>query len=1509
MPNTPYAELRAIISGDLTALRTAMKQGVAEARAATSEIASSFAKVDQATQKSGSTRVAANREAAAAAKQAAAAAKEAERDTNAQAKAAAFLKREEEQLAAAEKERIANAERLKAAHAGLRAGPSAAELEMQQRFNAAVKEQIVQTDRMTASARRHMEAETQAVRTQAERMNRPLSQRLNPRTAQIDRMEDTERRILSQNPGMSPALVRGRMQAEEALIQAEARKNLRGAAGTVARDVGSGAANAATAILGIGLAAAKMAADVDRGFRLVYANTRMTADEFGYMKAKVVDLAATTGTDMVKLAGAWEHAANFGFKNADALNIVTQANKAARATGADVVTTTQLLSKVMRENNLPAADAVKYMNLFWVASANSDAKLKDFIESGSRVFAMSGGLGLKLAETATIMSVFRARGLDAAQATTQLQGDMNKMFSPVKQVRDALEATTKAAHAAGLTHIDLAKDFTFTGLKAKGMIQIFQDVRDVAHALNIPVGEAAVKFFPNLRGTIGAVIGTSDEGFEGLKRGMLDSQRVMQGWNPISQKFTDEQKSVGAQIDKTTQTIKRDFLPVGRDMAQTFLQMAPAIVAVVRAIADGMKWFTSLPKWIQETVLAVGALNVAWRMMGIGGMAREVFALAQAWRAASLATAAMEGGGSVLATMGLGGAGAAVAGIGTAIAGAAVPIAVIAASAAAIGGLIYAYRQLSDAHVKTTKDELAESAAHLAAAEQAKQSASEVVKLVERYHQLQNVTKPTRDQQEELRATLDKIATLNPSLVSGYDQLGHAIRLNGDAYGYLKKMADEATQAQHRQRALQGVDAAEKRDSVKDEIASLQDLLKRRMALRHPDRFESAGVGAPPVRVRGGGEGYERVPGATPAELDVTARQLRQKQEELRSLDALYNSTRGVAKLAGKVDDMVGRASTFGGAADKALWDQKVFKTIGGRRLRMGDSGQTASGYNTTEHEGENYFAVAPQFAKRHRMRFGQAYSFQNPATGLETAGRYVDSGPHPGTGRKFDFSPAMMSALGGQTDASFRMLGAAGAGELPAGTGTRSMADVLGAGGHKKLTEAQKEQARYTALLRAEQAKLTEATAGGDKAAQSFAATLAKLTPQHRAQILAIHEQTIETNKAEAGRAKLIADATEAEDKFRRTIDTARASLKERQDGELVGLAKLQKAWPSISATRLEALLAIEKQDKEFVKQEKLNEKAEADLTRRAEELTVAKGKLTAANDVERQSWEHFGVSLSSLAPKYRDMLTEAVRAEGMFKAQGMLRGVSTTAGGGEGMTNAFRDATIQSQARAKATADQRLMSTASGMLGQVTGAMGQGIDSANKGIAKAIAEHQRQANAVKHMWREVAQDINGVFTNAFSSLMNKGFKGFFDSVINGFKNMIAQMLAQWAASKLTDAIGGAFGFGGQGGGGGKGGGGGGGNPLAGLLSAGISGIFGGLFAEGGTPPLGKISVIGENGPEFWVPPGAGTIVPAGAGVGAGPTSISVDFRNYGPISHEADEKRLARAIVRNLKTQMQIV
>jgi hypothetical protein len=71
---------------------------------------------------------------------------------------------------------------------------------------------------------------------------------------------------------------------------------------------------------------------------------------------------------------------------------------------------------------------------------------------------------------------------------------------------------------------------------------------------------------------------------------------------------------------------------------------------------------------------------------------------------------------------------------------------------------------------------------------------------------------------------------------------------------------------------------------------------------------------------------------------------------------------------------------------------------------------------------------------------------------------------------------------------------------------------------------------------------------------------------------------------------------------------------------------------------------------------------------------------------------------------------------------------------------------------------------------------------------------------------------------------------------------------------------------------------GGGGGNFWSQALGV-VGGLLGGFFAEGGRPPVGKASVVGEKGPEWFVPDRPGTVLPTGMALAGGP---SVTVQHY---------------------------
>lgn len=141
-----------------------------------------------------------------------------------------------------------------------------------------------------------------------------------------------------------------------------------------------------------------------------------------------------------------------------------------------------------------------------------------------------------------------------------------------------------------------------------------------------------------------------------------------------------------------------------------------------------------------------------------------------------------------------------------------------------------------------------------------------------------------------------------------------------------------------------------------------------------------------------------------------------------------------------------------------------------------------------------------------------------------------------------------------------------------------------------------------------------------------------------------------------------------------------------------------------------------------------------------------------------------------------------------------------------------------------------------------------------------------------------KVGSAIGTALSNKVSELLPSELRGPFRSIFNelgdDFGDKLAPVFEEGASALgdglssilggLGDALGGAAsGIGG----------------LLGGIGSGIGNFFGGFFADGGRPPTGKVSVVGERGPELFVPDGAGTIIP-NHDLGGGGGSVNVNLQ-----------------------------
>ena len=148
-----------------------------------------------------------------------------------------------------------------------------------------------------------------------------------------------------------------------------------------------------------------------------------------------------------------------------------------------------------------------------------------------------------------------------------------------------------------------------------------------------------------------------------------------------------------------------------------------------------------------------------------------------------------------------------------------------------------------------------------------------------------------------------------------------------------------------------------------------------------------------------------------------------------------------------------------------------------------------------------------------------------------------------------------------------------------------------------------------------------------------------------------------------------------------------------------------------------------------------------------------------------------------------------------------------------------------------------------------------------------QATAEQQQDfSTGWSKAYRQYVENSSNSFNQAgnYFQTLSRGFE---DSIVRfvqtgklSFKDLFNSLIADFARAQAAKMVSGLFGGGGGGGFlgsifGGMFGGGGGPTPLGNI----------GGYAQGGNPPVNRPSMVGENGPELFVPRTAGTIVPNG--------------------------------------------
>ncbi len=220
--------------------------------------------------------------------------------------------------------------------------------------------------------------------------------------------------------------------ANATLQQISAVGNKFQAAGQKIEGVGKKLLPISVAVGGIGAAAIKTTADFDESMSNVSAISGATGEDFDKLRDKAREMGAETKFSASEAADAMSYMAMAGWKTDDMLNGISGIMDLAAASGADLATTSDIVTDALTGMGYTAADAGRLADVMAAASSNANTNVEMMGETFKYVAPVCGSLGYSMEDTALAVGLMANSGIKASQAGTQLRGAITNMVKPTE---------------------------------------------------------------------------------------------------------------------------------------------------------------------------------------------------------------------------------------------------------------------------------------------------------------------------------------------------------------------------------------------------------------------------------------------------------------------------------------------------------------------------------------------------------------------------------------------------------------------------------------------------------------------------------------------------------------------------------------------------------------------------------------------------------------------------------------------------------------------------------------------------------------------------------------------------------------------------------------------------------------------------------------------------------------------------------------------------------------------
>lgn len=677
----------------------------------------------------------------------------------------------------------------------------------------------------------------------------------------------------------------------------------------------------------------------EQGMAQVQAVSGASGEELEALTEKAKEMGAKTKFSATESAEAFNYMAMAGWKTEDMLDGIEGIMNLAAASGADLASTSDIVTDALTAMGYSAGDAGRLADVMAAASSNANTNVEMMGQTFQYAAPIVGSLGYSMEDTAVAIGLMANAGIKGDKAGTALRSTLTRLSAPPKECAEAME--------------NLGISLTDSEGNMKSLDEVMGDLRKAFQGLDETQQTANAKAIAGQEAMSGllAIVNAAPEDYEKLTKAVKESEGAAESMaNTMNDTVAGQMTLLKSQIEGVQIQIYEKLTPALRDGID---KVSESISAVNwDKVGDKLAGFTNKAlklfaklidnaEGILSIIRSVGTVLAATFVVNkITSFATAIVGMVKTFR--TLKTA-VEGATAAQKLLNL--------------AQAATPIgAVTAAVAGLAAGLIYLAGKSKEA--KTATSQLTE--------EEQKQ-VDKINDLAKSYRELNEA----RDEEvssinteynyyETLADELDDLVDANGQVKEGYeDRVNFILTTLNDAVGTEMKLVDGVIQ------------------NYQDEKQAIYDLIEAKKAeavLRANEELYTTAI-------QNQNEALQNY---------ITSQEtLKQKTAEMEAAQKAYNdimntSTSEYAEAHGMAYNLAA-ASQMLADEQKALGEdfQKAKQAVGESRMSMDVAKRTYEDYQATikNYEGLSSAIISGDTTKISQALLNMEYDFQTAET------------------------------------------------------------------------------------------------------------------------------------------------------------------------------------------------------------------------------------------------------------------------------------------------------------------------------------------------------------------------------------------------------------------------------------------------------------------------------------------------------------------------------------------------